>query len=164
MDLSNYSEEDLLLSALKSEVDAKKVYTNLANSVKNYFLKDRLKFLAEEEEKHRTYLEAVFRKKIPEKEIVLPDKTPVPLPELKILDENIPISEVLASAMDAEMAANDFYFGLAKRYSEDSEVRRMLFYFATMELGHYKILDIERKNALDFEHYDQIWPMMHAGP
>ena len=41
MDLSNYSEEDLLLSALKSEVDAKEVYTNLANSVKNYFLKDR---------------------------------------------------------------------------------------------------------------------------
>ena len=95
MDLSKYTEEDLLLSAIKSEVDSKEVYSKLADMVKNFFLKDRLKFLASEEEKHRIFLESLFMKKIPQKEIILPEKTPVPLPKLKIASEDIQISDVL---------------------------------------------------------------------
>lgn len=162
MDLKKYSKEDLILSALKSEVDAKEIYLGLADKVKNYFLKDRLKFLAEEEEKHRVFLRSLFEKEFPNKEVVLPKTTPVPMPQIKLYSETVPISEVLESAMAAEMAANEFYFGLAELFS--AEVKKMLYYFATMELGHYKILEIERKNALDFEQYDQTWPMMHSGP
>jgi rubrerythrin len=164
MDLSKYTEEDLLLSAIKSEVDSNEVYSKLSEGVKNFYLKEKLRFLASEEEKHREFLESLFKNKIPGKEIVLPQKTPVPLPELKIEHENVPISEILERAMKAEKAAQDFYFCLAERFSVNSDVKKMLYYFATMELGHYKILDIERKNALNFEHYDQVWPMMHAGP
>jgi rubrerythrin len=163
MDLSKYSIEDLLLSALKSEVDSKEVYLKLAESVHNFFLKDRLKFLAGEEEKHRIFIESLFKKKVPGKGIVLPEKTPVPLPEIKIADETVPISEVLLNAMEAEKAAQDFYFSLAERFKEETDVKNTLKYFANMEMGHYKILEVERNNALEFEQYDQIWPMMHAG-
>ena len=164
MDLEKYSKEELILSALKSEVDAKEIYLNLADQVKNYFLKDRLNFLAQEEEKHRVFLRSLFEKEFQNRKIVLPKTTFVPMPQIKVLSETVPISEVLESAMEAEMAANEFYFNLAEIFSKDSEVKKMLYYFATMELGHYKILEIERKNALDFEQYDQTWPMMHAGP
>jgi rubrerythrin len=164
MDLEKYTKEELILSALKSEVDAKEIYLGLADKVKNYYLKDKLKFLAEEEEKHRAFLGTLFEKEFPNKEIMLPKTTPVPMPQIKVYSETVPISEVLESAMDAEMVANEFYFGLAEIFSKNSEVKKMLYYFATMELGHYKILEIERKNALDFEQYDQTWPMMHAGP
>ena len=164
MDLSKYSVEDLLLSALKSEVDSKEVYLKLAESVKNFFLKDRLKFLAGEEEKHRIFLESLFKKSLPGKDIKLPEKTPVPLPEIKIADETLPISEILLNAMDAEKAAQDFYSSLSERFKEETEVKKILQYFASMEMGHYKILEVERNNALEFEQFDQIWPMMHAGP
>ena len=164
MDLSKYSEEDLLLSAIKSEVDSKEVYSKLADMVKNFFLKDRLKFLASEEEKHRVFIESLFVKRIPEKEVVLPEKTPVPLPELKIPDEGILISDVLGKAMQAEMAAHDFYLGMADRFTDEKDIHKTLQYFASMEIGHYKLLADETKKALDFEQYDQVWPMMHAGP
>jgi rubrerythrin len=164
MDLSKYSEEDLLLSAIKSEVDSKEVYSTLADIVKNFFLKDRLKFLASEEEKHRTFLESLFMKKIPKKEIILPEKTPVPLPELKIADEDILISDVLEKAMLAEMAAHDFYIKMADRFSDEKDIHKTLQYFASMEIGHFKLLEVEKQKALDFEQYDQVWPMMHAGP
>jgi rubrerythrin len=164
MDLSNYSEEDLLLSAIKSEVDSKEVYSKLADVVKNFFLKDRLKFLASEEEKHRAFLVSLFMKKIPKKDIVLPEKTPVPLPELKLASEDILISDVLEKAMRAEMAAHDFYMKMADRFADDSDVQKTLQYFASMEIGHYKLLEVEKQKALDFEQYDQVCPMMHAGP
>jgi rubrerythrin len=164
MDLSNYSEEDLILSAFKSEVDAKDVYSKLAERVKNYFLKEKLNFLAQEEDKHRLFFEGFYKEKFPGKEVALPEKTPVPLPEIQFSEESIPLSEILESAMKAESAAHDFYLSMAERYDEGSEVKKTLQYFATMEMGHYKLLEIERKNALDFEQYDQVWPMMHAGP
>ncbi len=164
MDLSGFRLEDLLLSALKSEVDSKEVYSKLAERVKNFFLKGRLKFLAQEEERHRIFFEALFAKTFPKKDIVVPEKTPVPLPELKISTENVPISEVMESAMEAELAAHDFYVSLADRLAEDSEIKKTLLYIANMEMGHYKLLENEKENALEFEDFDQVWPMMHAGP
>jgi len=134
MDLSIYSLEDLVLAALKSEIEAKAAYTELAESVKNFILKERLNFLAQEEEKHRGLLERLYRKRFPDKELVVPEeKSPVPLPEIQIDMESMPI-------------------------------KKMLHWVASMELGHYLILESERDNARKFEDYDSEWPMMHVGP
>jgi rubrerythrin len=165
MDLSIYSLEDLMLTALKSEIEAKGAYSRLSDGVKNFVLKERLNFLAGEEEKHRQFFERLFQKSYPDKELVIPEgRSPVPLPELKIDTENIPLSEVLESAMEAEMAAHDFYIGLADRFEDRPDVKKMLLYIASMERGHFKILEIERDNAKKFEDYDSEWPMMHVGP
>ncbi|MCK5609576.1 ferritin family protein [Candidatus Pacearchaeota archaeon] len=163
MDLSNYSKEELFLSAIKSEVESNDVYSKLADSVKNAFLKDKLKFLASEEAKHRQLLETGYKNEFPAKEISLPDKTYVPLPELLIPDEAVPVSEVLEAAMTAEQAAQEFYSAFSEQYPDDSDMKKTLLYFANMELGHYKILEVEKENMLKYEAYDEYWPMMHIG-
>ncbi len=165
MDLSIYSLQDLLLTALKSEIEAKAVYSQLAEGVENYVLKDRLNFLAGEEEKHRHFLQGLFRKTFPDRELLIPrGKSPVPLPEIAIDTENMPLSEVLESAMGAELAACEFYTGVADRFEEHPETKRMLLYIASMEMAHHKILEIEWDNARKYEDYDSEWPMMHVGP
>jgi len=165
MDLSVYSLEDLLLTALKSEIEAKAAYLRLADGVKNFVLKERLNFLAGEEEKHGQFFERLFQKSYPDKELVMPaGRSPVPMPELRIDTENIPLNEVLESAMAAEMAAHDFYIGLADRFEDQPDIKKMLLFIASMEMGHYKILEIERDNAKKFEDYDADWPLMHIGP
>ncbi|KPL19136.1 MAG: Rubrerythrin [candidate division Zixibacteria bacterium SM23_81] len=164
MELSNYSVEDLMLTALKSEIEAKVAYSQLAEGVENFILKERLNFLAGEEEKHRRFFERLYKKSFPHKEMTLPQESPVPLPQIQIDAENMPLSEILESAMEAELAAHDFYNRLADRYDQQPDVKKMLLYIASMELGHYKILEIERDNAKKFEDYDSQWPMMHVGP
>jgi rubrerythrin len=160
-----YSLEDLVLTALKSEIEARDAYSQLADGVKNFVLKERLNFLAGEEEKHRQFFERLFHKSYPDKELVVPEgESPVPLPQLEIDTENMPLSEVLESAMAAESAAYDFYIGMADRFEDQPEVKKMLLFIASMEMGHYKILEMEKDNADKFEDYDAEWPLMHVGP
>jgi rubrerythrin len=164
MDLSSYTMKDMVLSAIKSEVDAKAVYVALAEGVKNAYLKGRLSFLAEEEEKHRDYLEGLYRRKFEGADPVLPDRTPVPLPEVRIPQERVPISTVFSQAMEAERAASEFYSAFADLLSDDQEARDVLRHFSRMEMGHYNILETEREAAITFEDYEEMWPMMHSGP
>lgn len=163
MDISKYTLEDLLLAAIKSEVEAEKVYSKLAESVKNAFLKERLKFLASEENKHKRYIEGIFRKQFGEQEIILPEKTDVPLPEIEIIDENESISLILESAIKAEKAAKEFYEALSERF-DDIEIKNMLKVLAKMEDGHYTILEQELGNVKAFEEYDMVWPLINTGP
>lgn len=165
MDLSIYSVEDLILTARKSETEARQAYARLAGGVKNFALKERLNFLAGEEDKHGQFFDQLYHKQFPEKEMILPQGgSPVPLPEIVIDTEQVPLSEILEGAMKAETAAREFYLGLADRFDGQPQIQRMLHYIASMELGHYKILEIEAENARKFEDYDSEWPMMHVGP
>jgi rubrerythrin len=164
MDLSKYSLKDVLLTAMKSEVESRAVYEKLAGRVKNFMLKDRLKFLADEETKHYRFFEGFYAKEFPGEEIVLPDENPVPLPSVLVYDEGMPISEVISKAMDAELAARDFYTDMAGLFTDREETRRMLLYIAKMELGHYKLLEHEKELADEFETFDVDWPMVHEGP
>ena len=164
MNIDEFNPEDLIIAALKSELEAKEVYTKMADGVKNFILKDRLKFLASEEEKHRIFFETLYKKNFPEKKIVIPQTTPVPLPDMKGVFEGIPISDMLQMAMDAEKVAHDFYLNLAERFTGDEAVLKTLKYIASMELGHLRLLEIERTQVLEFEYFDDVWPMMHVGP
>jgi rubrerythrin len=163
MDLSNYKKDELFLTAIKSEIEANKIYSELADSVKNAFLKDKLKFLADEEHKHQLYLESAFKHEFPDKEMELPEVSVVPLPDLVIPSESVQASEVIESAMNAEEAANEFYNAFADHFEKGSDIRRTLIYFANMELGHYNILKVELENIKNYEAYDEYWPMMHVG-
>jgi rubrerythrin len=164
MDLGEYSTEDLILTALKAEVGAKAVYSELAEGVENAYLKGRLLFLADEEEKHRAFLDKLYRTEFPGKEPMLPETAAVPLPDLSIPNEQVPLSTIFTKAMAAEKAAAEFYAAMAERWGKGSEPYDMLMYFSRMETGHYRILETERDAAADFEEFDQVWPLMHAGP
>lgn len=163
MDLSKYKLDEIILAAIKSEIEARDIYARLSEMVKNPFLKPKLKFLSEEEERHRVFFEHFFKEKFPDKEIIIPEKTPVPVPEIKIeKSEKIPISKIFWHAMQAEMAAYDFYESMAKLFESVPQVKNTLLYIATMEMGHYRLFELEREKALKFE--DEEIPMIHLGP
>jgi rubrerythrin len=65
--------------------------------------------------------------------------------------------------MNAEKDSHDFYISLSEHFPPDSSLRKMLIYIAEMEMGHYKLLKIEKENAEKFEACDIEWPMMHIG-
>ena len=163
MDLTSYNIDVLLLTAIKSEIESKIAYTKLAEKIENDLLKDKLTFLANEEEKHRLIIEDIFKNHFSDKEIKIPEKTAVPLPEIQI-NENTPLSKILEQAMVAEKVAQEFYESLSGRFEENSKIESTLRYFATMELGHYKLLEIEKDNVERFEEADVYWPMVHVGP
>ncbi len=163
MDLSAYTLKDILLSALKSEVDSKALYTDLAAQVKNGLLKDKLAYLAKEEEKHRAYLRKMFTTKFPKQRLTLPATTPVPLPMIPVADEDIPLSTIIGHAMKAEQAATAFYEAFSTKIPEP-KAQRMIRYFADMERGHYELLKVEQEAMERFEEADVYWPMVHVGP
>jgi len=164
MDLEQYTMEDLILTALKAEVGAKEVYSSLADGVNNAYLKGRLRFLADEEEKHWIFLDKLYRKEFEGRDPVLPETAAVPLPDLSLPTEQVQLTVVFTQAMAAEKAAAEFYISMADRWDEGSEARDMLKYFSKMEMGHYRLLETERDAAAEFEEFDQVWPLMHAGP
>ena len=163
MELENYNLNVLLLAAIRSEIDSKSVYETLANRVKNSVLKDRLLFLAGEEEKHRAYLESLYRQRFPDSELDIPNKSPVPLPEVDASEERL-LSEIIEDSMKAELAAEEFYKSLCDLFPDSKEVQKMLTILAEMEHGHYILLEKELENLKNFEDYDTYWPMMHSGP
>jgi rubrerythrin len=163
MDLNSFSVETLLLAAIKSEKEACEVYSVIARRVKNAMLKDRLLFLSKEEKKHRSILEKIFAQKFPSQSIVLPEKSPVPLPEIIISDERMPLSDVFQMAMKAERAAYDFYLGLSERFEED-ELKNVFLYLSNMELSHFSILEMEKNTLETFEDTDTYVPLIHEGP
>ncbi len=163
MDLSKFKLEDLFFTAIKAEIDSKEAYSIMAGITRNAFLKDRFKFLADEEEKHRTLLTKEFVRQLPGVKLALPKVSPVPLPEIDIKNERIAMSELLSQAMAAEKAAQEFYLSFAKHVGK-SNFAITLGYFAMMEEGHYELLKREKAAEEEFEAYDDFNPGMHLGP
>jgi rubrerythrin len=163
MDLSGFDLEELLLAAIKSEIESNKLYLKMSKKTKNGLLEDKLKFLANEEEKHRIFVEDIYKNHYPENKIVLPRDSPVPLPEVNI-SKDLPLSILLKEAMNAEQSASDFYRSLAGRFEEGTKLNNTLLYFSDMEKGHYKLLETEKESMERFEEGDVYWPMVHVGP
>lgn len=164
MDLAKFALADLLLSAVKSEIDSQAIYSRLALRVKNAFLQERMNFLALEEKKHQQALENIFHQRFPGRDIVVPDQPVVPLPAIHVGDEMAPLSQIIAQAMKAEQAAHDFYLQLAERFGDDMEKKNLLLYFAMMEMGHYKLLDLEKGSLERLEEFGEEQEMIHVGP
>jgi rubrerythrin len=164
MDLNQYKVEDLILSALRSEIDAKEVYLKIADSIKNAFLKDKIMFIADEEEKHRKFLEAFYKKQFADKELVIPEESPVPMPSVQIEGDDMSPVDLISQVMETEKAASEFYDSFAELFPENSEVQKNLRYLASMEMGHYRLFELERGNMEKYEMFDSDWPMMHVGP
>ena len=162
MELKKYTLKEIILSGLKSEIDARDLYNTIADNVKNAILKDRLRFLASEEEKHRVFFVNLYKGEFNGEEPQVPEETPVPLPII-VFDENSPLTEIISQAMEAEKASAEFY----EQFSgiTDSEtLKKTLKMFANMEMGHYRILEEEKKNLERFEDYENEVPMIHLGP
>jgi len=163
MNLKDFGLEQLLLAAIKSEVESSNLYLEIAKKTKNGLLSDKLNFIAKEEKKHKQFIEEIYKNHYPRKKIIIPEKSSVPLPKIFISDD-MPVSKLLKIAMDAEQMASDFYKSLSDNFEEESKIHNTLLYFSSMEIGHLKILEIEKESMDRFEEADVYWPMVHAGP
>ena len=164
MGLKKYALADLLLAAVKSEIESQAIYSRVAQRVKNAFLKERLEFLALEEKKHQKALEGFFSQRFPGQALVVPEKPVLPLPGISFRDGQVPLSEIFAQAMNAEQAAHDFYLQLADLFADDPEKKNLLLYFSMMEMGHYKLLDLEKESLERLEEYGEEQELIHVGP
>ncbi len=151
----------LLGMAIKSEMESHEIYKQLAEGIRNFLLKEKLKFLALEEKKHQELLERIFAQQLPEAELKLPSETMVPVPRLAP-EEGTPLSTVLNKAMECEEEARAFYSDLIPLFEEE-KTRQTLRYLSEAEQGHYYQLKGEYEMALRFETYAQYHPMMHIG-
>ena len=163
MDLRGYSLRELLLGAIKSEIESREIYTKLSGVVRNAFLKNRLVFLAAEEGKHREFLEGLFREMFNEGPAAIPERSLAPLPEIKVPGRYTTASEVVLAAMNAEKASSDFYGSLADLLKGE-DAKKTVQYLSLMEMGHYRLLELEKEQLDKEEEYQFEWEMMHAGP
>lgn len=147
--------------ALRAEIDSNNIYNEYSERVKNSILKEKFKFLANEESKHKVLIENIIKMKFPGEEITVPESTEVPLPVIKI-SENDPISKLLIQAMNVEKETSKFYENIAKNL--DYETGALMRYLSAVEMSHYYFLEAEKELALRFEDYDQYFEMMHVGP
>ncbi|MCG1666737.1 MAG: ferritin family protein [Thermoplasmata archaeon] len=153
--------KELLEMALRAEIDSNNIYNEYSERVKNSILKEKFKFLANEESKHKVLIENIIKMKFPGEEITVPESTEVPLPVIKI-SENDPISKLLIQAMNVEKETSKFYENIAKNL--DYETGALMRYLSAVEMSHYYFLEAEKELALRFEDYDQYFEMMHVGP
>ena len=152
-------DREIFSIAVRSELDSKKIYEKMAEKTSNFVLKDKLRFLAKEEEKHRKILENMFNKLYPDEDLKISEKSLVP----KIDVESAEIPELLEKAMESERIEEKFYRDLA----EKSEYKNILLYLADVEKGHHAILEAEHNMIMQYpDYYNKNWDtdMIHLGP
>lgn len=155
---------EILGIAIKSEIDAAKVYQNLYDKVRNIDLKKKLEFLKGEEEKHRKVLEELYTKNYPDVELKLPEKSLLPEMEIKI-SENIPVVALFEKAMDAERVSEGFYREAVEKM-DNPQAKAILNHLSGMERSHYFILKTEYDMIQTFDDYyrREKFTLEHIGP
>lgn len=164
LSLSDYTLMDIIVAGIKSESESKSIYKKIAGKVKNRLLAEKFEFLASEEQKHFDFLVDLFKNNFPDKDYTRAGETPVPLPSITFENEDVPLSDIIHKAMEAEKAAREFYDAFAELMKGDETLYKILKTLSSMELGHYKLLEIEKDNIEKMEDYETGWGMIHLGP
>jgi rubrerythrin len=134
---------EVLSIAIKSEIDAVKLYTRMKEKVNSEDLKEKMDFLISQEHKHEQILTEVYEKKFPEVKLALPPASIVPMID-EVLSRDSTLKELFDAGMKAEKMAEKFYNDLARK-TNDQRARSILLYMANMEQSHYAILEAEWK-------------------
>ncbi|MBN2103116.1 ferritin family protein [bacterium] len=160
------STEKALSIAIQSEYAAEDAYKLLMKKVKNFILKDKLKFLSSEEKKHQKILLTLFQKMFPGEEPSKNEKLLMPRLTLA-LEENASVPDLLEMAIETEKVSEEFYDDLSQEV-EDRTAQEILQYLASMEHGHYFLLKGEYDLCMrDEEYYNRdefSVDMVHVGP
>jgi rubrerythrin len=134
---------EVLSIAIKSEIDAVRLYTRMKEQVDSEDLKEKMDFLISQEEKHEKILTEVYEKKFPEVKLALPPRSIVPMID-EVLGRESSLKELFDAGMKAEKMAEDFYRDLANK-TNDMRAKSILMYMSNMEQSHYAILEAEWK-------------------
>jgi len=148
----NYTTLEILGIAIKSEVEAIKLYNRMKELAKNGDLKGKLDFLIEQEKKHEHLLTEAYMKKFPEAKLSLPEKSLVPTIN-EVLKGGADLKKLFDAALEAEKKSEQFYKELAEKTS-DQNSKKMLLYLSSMEKSHYAILEAEYTQLQMTEEYN----------
>lgn len=149
--------------AIRSEIDAARAYQKMATLVDSKDGKQKLRFLRNEERKHKTLLEEMYRREYPDIKLELPDKGLAPK-LTAAADRDSPITKLYELAMEAEQASEKFYSDAAGQ-SDSQSGRRLLSYLSGMERGHYYLLKAEYDLIAEFDRFQSYkkFSMEHIG-
>ena len=152
-EFSQLSVRQLLEMASRAEMDANRIYSDLAQSLKNPLLKEKFQWLAFEENKHKESLAKLFSTLFREEKMEIPDNTDEALLPSINFTPSSSLVDILYQAMKAEEAAGDFYLSLAKKISDPQQ--KILKYLSHVEHSHYTMLKSEYLMAQEFEDYGE---------
>jgi rubrerythrin len=133
---------EALALAIRIEMDAQKLYQDLASMTENDLLKERFLNLYQEERRHQLLLERKYKEMFPCTDLQLPETQ---LPR-DILDEKIAkspgVKDVLKIAIDEVKKAKEFYLDCAETEA-DLSGKRMFRFLADMKFSHQMMLNAE---------------------
>jgi rubrerythrin len=140
---------EALATAIYNEQSAFDFYTGLSEIIKNQSGKEKFKFLAADEKRHRELLEAHYKKVTGGKEFSF---DPAKLKTIKVeVRDNTTASEALDIGIKAEKEAYEFYRKSAGE-TRDPDAKKMFLMLAEQEDRHYNLLTAE-KQALTGQFY-----------
>lgn len=137
---------EALFMAIYNEQSAFDFYTKLSNTIKNPSGKEKFKFLASDERRHRELLEKHYAK-ISGGEGFPFDPNKVKTIKVAVRD-NTTASEALDIGIKAEKEAYEFYRKSAES-SKDPETKKMFLMLAGEEDKHYNVLMGEKQALID---------------
>lgn len=158
----------ILSVAIASEIDAAAFYARLQAKVKNILLVQKLKFLALEEEHHRTILEKLLGQRYPGQPKDAPASSLMP-PIGVALPAEPGVPALFEAALKAEEIAEAYYNEAAERV-EDEAGRRILAYLGRVERSHQAMIKAELDLIRRFPDYYNVedfhiaQDLFHVGP
>ncbi|MEO0108837.1 MAG: ferritin family protein, partial [candidate division WOR-3 bacterium] len=119
MTVSRLNSVEIFGIAIKSEIEAARAYQQIATLVARPDVKRKLRFLREEERRHRSLLEEMYRRDYPDIKLILPAQGLAPTLSTAV-DQNLPVPRLFALAMKAERQSEKFYAENARRSESQS--------------------------------------------
>jgi rubrerythrin len=133
---------EALSVAIYNEQSAFDFYTKLSDTIKNQSGKEKFKFLASDEKRHRELLEGYYQKISGGKGFPFdPDKVKTVNVDVR---DNATASEALDVGIKAEKEAYEFYSKSAEE-AKDHEAKKMFLMLAEQEDRHFNILMAEKQ-------------------
>ncbi len=159
---------EVLATAIRSEIDAVSSYGAILGRVKNVLLQEKLKFLVLEETKHRLILERLYAERYPGTKPPVPGRGAGPHTAARI-DETSSVLDLFKAALQAEKTAEEFYRN-ARPAMADAGSRRILQYLSRVERSHYFMIRSEIDLLSRFPDYYEVedfhlgQDLFHVGP
>ena len=133
---------EALSLAIYNEQSAYDLYNKISLIIQDPSGKEKFKFLASDEKRHRKILEDWYTKETQGKKFLF-DPSCVKKIELEIKDQTT-ATEALDIAIQAEKSAYEFYKSAAQK-TKDQDGKKMFESLASEEDGHYQKLFAERE-------------------
>ncbi|MDX1700094.1 MAG: ferritin family protein [Melioribacteraceae bacterium] len=147
-----YTALEALGIAIRSEIDAQELYSDLASRCDDEVLRNRFLNMHHEERRHQFILQKKYEEMFPDVDLVLPESTIPKDYKEKILSKNLRIVDILSLALKEEKKSREFYLDCAETV-QDLSGKRMFRFLADMEFQHQAMISNEIEMLEKYPNY-----------